>query len=117
MKLDAKLAADPSIRTSLVSMLDVDNKVASVVALELLASRVTPPARDVLILQTFSERRRSDGDAGGLGQYRSAGMRDSHARGRANSTTAETVPTLESHRKWRWSPPQPPRWVANDSCV
>jgi len=49
LTLEPKLASDPVLRNNAAKVLDTKDTVAAVVALELLASRVTPPAHDVVI--------------------------------------------------------------------
>ena len=48
---DAQLAGDPKIRSSAIKVASSKDPVAAVVALELLATRLVPPARDIIVEQ------------------------------------------------------------------
>jgi len=49
--IDRDLASDPEIRATAIKMLDTRDILAAVLALELLATRVSPPARDAILAQ------------------------------------------------------------------
>lgn len=49
LSIDSRLASDAELRSNVIAMTKQKHAVAAVIALELLASRVTPPARDVIM--------------------------------------------------------------------
>jgi hypothetical protein len=54
--LDAAIGADPALRSNVTKVLDKGEPVASVVALELLATGIDPPARDTIVAQASTSK-------------------------------------------------------------
>jgi hypothetical protein len=95
--LSPKLAGDPVLRANATKVLESKDAVAAVVALELLASRVTPPAHDVVV-QYASTGKLADARRRAFAIAEREGIADKISRVESWSLDLQAAATCEDRR-------------------